>query len=112
MLSDTDGRVADAAVLSLAGLESVAVPLLIAVISNAGQSDVVKFRAATALSKAGTSAAQSLKQVAASGGPSSVWAVFALGQAGDSSARDVIRKLALSADPETRFAAEKALQRL
>ncbi len=112
MLSDSDGRVADAAVLSLAGQGSSAVSPLISVISNAGQAEVVKFRAATALAKIGADAAPSLKQVASSGGPASVWAVFALGQAGDRSARDIIAKLASSSNPEIKWTAERALQRL
>jgi len=112
MLSDSDGRVGDAAVQSLAGFQAAAVSPLIAAISSAGQSEVVKFRAATALSKIGPAAGPSLKQVASSGGPASVWAVFALGQAGDSSAKDTIKKLASSANPEVKWTAERALQRL
>lgn len=112
VLSDPDGRVADAAVLSLAGLQSAAVAPLVSLITQPAQSDVVKFRAASALAKAGSSAGPSLKQVAQAGGPASVWAVFALGRTGDSSAGDTIRKLASSPDAEIRFAAEKALQRL
>lgn len=112
MLSDSDGRVADAAVLSLAGLESAAVSPLIAAISNAGAPEVVKFRAATALAKIGAPAGPSLTRLAQSGGPASVWAVFALGQGGDRSAEDTIKKLASSANPEIRWTAERALQRL
>lgn len=112
MLSDSDGRVGDAAVQSLAGLESAAVSPLIAAISNDGQSDVVRFRAATALAKLGPVAGPSLRQVVDSGGSASVWAVFALGQAGDRSAKEAIKKLASSANPEIKWTAERALQRL
>lgn len=112
MLSDPDGRVADAAVLALAGLKSVAVAPLVQTLTNAGQSEVVKYRAATSLARIGSDAAPSLKKVAESGGAASVWAIFALGQAGDGSAKDVIKKLAHSTNPEVKWTAERALQRL
>jgi len=112
LLADSDGRVADSAVQSLANLQSVAVSPLVAVLRSSGQSDTAKYRAANALAKIGPTASSSLMALAGSRGEGSVWAVYALGQARDSSARDLIRQLASRGDVEMKWTAERALQRL
>lgn len=111
LLGDPDGRVAEAAVDSLAYIGDKAIPKLVSVLSS-NASDVVKYRACRALAVIGTNATPALLKVLASGGASSKWAAYALGLIGDYRAKPSLEKMAKTADPDLRWTIERALQRL
>jgi HEAT repeat protein len=109
-LADTDGNVAQNAVIALARIGSTAIGPLTALLSNSNET--VAYYASQALAEIGRPAVEALLPAAEVGKPTARWAAITLGEIGDGRATNVLQALSQSPDPDTAYAAGAALAKV
>jgi HEAT repeat protein len=112
-LSDSNWRVVDAAVGALGDVGVGAVDRLLAVIRNPAENTTVSYQISRALSAVGRPAVPKLVAALSEPNPAvQKWVAVSLGEIGDQSAVEALKKLEASADPNVRWVAQEQLRRL
>lgn len=112
MLADPNGAVADTAANVLAELGAngnISVIDNLAAVLLSSADDVVKFRAADALSSIGRPSVNRLLQCLGKGGTSAKYAIYALGRIRDPRIKGTLKKFVAASDPNLAWVAKRAL---